>query len=203
MAGGVAAGRTGSIPANAGEPPPYTYNLVGIRVYPRERGGTLDDAKTAPTEQGLSPRTRGNQAKRRPRHRPPGSIPANAGEPPSAASSPSWVRVYPRERGGTHRHDPATSPGLGLSPRTRGNRGGVCSGGAWGGSIPANAGEPLTGPNGKCGGTVYPRERGGTDGAVKDSQVFGGLSPRTRGNRLGRRRCALVRGSIPANAGEP
>ena len=91
-----------------------------------------------------------------------GSIPANAGEPSTKAMPVSVARVYPRERGGTHMPRRSLTFAPGLSPRTRGNHDHKDEVGAQGGSIPANAGEPVgrDGPQVLKG--VYPRERGGT-----------------------------------------
>ena len=50
---------------------------------------------------------------------------------------------------------------------------------------------------------VYPRERGGTSPLWIFPISFQGLSPRTRGNLAGAGGRPPVRGSIPANAGEP
>ena len=50
---------------------------------------------------------------------------------------------------------------------------------------------------------VYPRVCGGTF-AIPGPGIRGrGLSPRVRGNRIGRMHSGIMRGSIPACAGEP
>ena len=70
----------------------------------------------------------------------------------------------------------------GLSPRTRGNRLQRVVAHVPGGSIPANAGEPVsTVPRHFLRG-VYPRERGGTLFRLPLLRLANGLSPRTRGN---------------------
>ena len=71
----------GSIPAHAGEPEAIPCWLVGLRVYPRARGGTLSRREDFNHARGLSPRTRGNPLREAPRTGQPGSIPAHAGEP--------------------------------------------------------------------------------------------------------------------------
>ena len=91
----------------------------------------------------------------------------------------------------------------GLSPRVRGNPGGVGSGCCVERSIPACAGEPalavrLPWPSG-----VYPRVCGGTRGRFRLLRRFRGLSPRVRGNQPLRRLRKSRPGSIPACAGEP
>ena len=238
--------RSGSIPANAGEPNTSALSIPRSRVYPRERGGTTDGAGAAFDTVGLSPRTRGNRGGLAGGAAGIGSIPANAGEPDSRGGCCASMRVYPRERGGTARVVISMAGLGGLSPRTRGNRGSGPVAGPLRGSIPANAGEPSsplpddaenrvyprerggTQPAGGAGATgggggsipanagepscdprrlprrgVYPRERGGTPDLVRYFDRRAGLSPRTRGNRLGSPLCAGRRGSIPANAGEP
>ena len=93
--------------------------------------------------QGLSPRGRGNPDVERLVVLWDRSIPAWAGEPPTARLSKSRLRVYPRVGGGTARVCDDAVVVVGLSPRGRGNplidRPAVAAGG----SIPAWAGEPL------------------------------------------------------------
>ena len=50
-----------------------------------------------------------------------GSIPASAGEPIYDTDWTDGTEVYPRECGGTSKAESADDPGLGLSPRVRGN----------------------------------------------------------------------------------
>ena len=71
------------------------------------------------------------------------------------------------------------------------------------GSIPASAGEPIE--RGPCPppARVYPRECGGTHGAVLRPDVSLGLSPRVRGNRINFTVVSGLSRSIPASAGEP
>ena len=90
----------------------------------------------------------------------------------------------------------------GLSPRGRGNRGGLRIAPVLYGSIPAWAGEPGRRTLEDPGSRVYPRVGGGT--SVPDASLIGeGLSPRGRGNRIRTIRKARKRRSIPAWAGEP
>ena len=71
----------------------------------------------------------------------------------------------------------------GLSPRVRGNpSGGTCTGISVG-SIPACAGEPSPVASDDPDDPVYPRVCGGTHIVRSQAAVFGGLSPRVRGNR--------------------
>ena len=206
----------GLSPASAGERDrlPAASVIAGAdRVYPRERGGTLDraagtrrggsipasagepDAKTPVGDdfQGSIPASAGNGPpdQRWKRPVPPtygGSIPASAGEPWRALTHPRAPRsrVYPRERGEPVADERDRPP---------------CS---LGGSIPASAGEPgqLRPPDVGT-SRVYPRERGGTLDLVRGGGERKGLSPRARGNRLARLPNAPGRGSIPASAGEP
>ena len=95
-----------------------------------------------PLREGLSPRTRGNRVSETQTADDTGSIPANAGEPSESRELAPLPRVYPRERGGTRVAIRLASPGLGLSPRTRGNHYLVEAHPIEVGSIPANAGEP-------------------------------------------------------------
>ena len=173
------------------------------RVYPRERGGTAHSPSPSFSTMGLSPRTRGNRRRRGAGAFPRRSIPANAGEPLRLPHFRRRGRVYPRERGGTARQSVTGALSWGLSPRTRGNPRAVNGGGGWPGSIPANAGEPLTRCSTTSTGGVYPRERGGTHARASAPARHQGLSPRTRGNRSSSKVRTSRLGSIPANAGEP
>ena len=74
-----------SIPACAGEPRPPSGRPRCPRVYPRVCGGTTEQPKLNGTNRGLSPRVRGNPRRVAGVPGPPGSIPACAGEPASAA----------------------------------------------------------------------------------------------------------------------
>ena len=114
---------TRSIPACAGEPARCHITPLVHTVYPRVCGGTRRVRSFRYSEEGLSPRVRGN-------HRPAAlvttqtrSIPACAGEPWLVCESRYLDTVYPRVCGGT------------LSPSHADY--------AIHGSIPACAGEPL------------------------------------------------------------
>ena len=71
------------------------------------------------------------------------------------------------------------------------------------GSIPACAGEPEVQLPWLCALWVYPRVCGGTSMSKSTLSEAQGLSPRVRGNQLGKQRIVLSNGSIPACAGEP
>ena len=71
------------------------------------------------------------------------------------------------------------------------------------GSIPAHAGEPCEFVRHPLTPWVYPRPRGGTFGGQGSEGVNIGLSPPTRGNRLGEPSAVRRARSIPAHAGEP
>ena len=153
------------------------------RVYPRGCGGTEEAWATPIRSGGLSPRVRGNPRGHPAQGRPPGSIPAGAGEPGSRTSAASEAGVYPRGCGGNR-------PRAARAARGRG-------------SIPAGAGEPGCGG---CGGAVrrvYPRGCGGTVWTAPRHWIESGLSPRVRGNRPAMPGRAAWRRSIPAGAGEP
>ena len=193
------------------------------RVYPRVCGGTGAGPAGPPGRSGLSPRVRGNPASCAAPRAGRRSIPACAGEPPTVSYRPSPCRVYPRVCGGTGHSTDTSRPtrvyprvcggtpsrpgaswtGWGLSPRVRGNPNRfltVCPSSR---SIPACAGEPLTGWRPAAGPGVYPRVCGGTSDGLAPSSWSGGLSPRVRGNRLPSEQQSHHPGSIPACAGEP
>ena len=98
----------------------------------------------AVTRNGLSPRVRGNHAKRRYHKMDIGSIPACAGEPRTALRPPGAPKVYPRVCGGTPGPVSDVQRCEGLSPRVRGNlHAGHTEAGRFR-SIPACAGEPTS-----------------------------------------------------------
>ena len=139
------AGRSRSIPAHAGEPRSKTARRSRSRVYPRACGGTPSVNRALYSNQGLSPRMRGNRLLRGYGTAKTRSIPAHAGEPDSIPRRPSWRRVYPRACGGTVIAGAGVSVMAGLSPRMRGNRAKRDARRAQAGSIPAHAGEPGSG----------------------------------------------------------
>ena len=152
-------------------------------VYPRVCGGTIATAVGAAFQQGLSPRVRGNLARRRRADVLVGSIPARAGEPATGLPAPTRWWVYPRVCGGTCRTASARYPSRGLSPRVRGNRPQRLRPYTRGRSIPARAGEPRYGNILDAIRQVYPRACGGTWASAVFSVSELGLSPRVRGNR--------------------
>ena len=151
-----------SIPASAGEPGVSKAASSQAKVYPRECGGTSIDSEGNPytevyprecggtairlgsleTEQGLSPRVRGNPGTDEDPRPWAGSIPASAGEPGSAGPGTRAKAVYPRECGGTNYSGIVRILGDGLSPRVRGNRVVMRIAPIGCRSIPASAGEP-------------------------------------------------------------
>ena len=132
----------GSIPAYAGEPCFWGGDMESIRVYPRVCGGTHRWKPPVKRKLGLSPRMRGNPEGRRVPLCWYGSIPAYAGEPPTAASHGSIPSVYPRVCGGTGACNAMREAKPGLSPRMRGNRDGGGDSVGWGGLSPRMRGNP-------------------------------------------------------------
>ena len=152
---------------------------------------------------GLSPRVRGNPARRPVVHQQAGSIPACAGEPKSGLTTGAWTSVYPRVCGGTPSIIAGKSRRSGLSPRVRGNRMQSVQQPVCIGSIPACAGEPphIVTRGDSIG--VYPRVCGGTNAPRTAMTIAQGLSPRVRGNPQINVRRVYAQRSIPACAGEP
>ena len=196
----------GSIPACAGEPILISSWRRFHSVYPRVCGGTLHRRRSLAATTGLSPRVRGNLALALITPDGTGSIPACAGEP--CARHPCCTRcsgdeVYPRVCGGTTLCLRRNRVLRGLSPRVRGNRDVRTEWRAVKRSIPACAGEPISGLTPNTTYKVYPRVCGGTPHRPRATRFVHGLSPRVRGNHPRRAMSALYMGSIPACAGEP
>ena len=186
-------------------------------------GGTGHPQDTNQGEAGLSPRVRGNRRRQAGADGRGGSIPACAGEPATSVPACADATVYPRVCGGTRCALGRKPVPAGLSPRVRGNHITYCEPFCGMRSIPACAGEPVTGIDGDvvravyprvCGGTrcprlsesrttVYPRVCGGTAHLPERQSEIEGLSPRVRGNHPTPLKLNRSRGSIPACAGEP
>ncbi len=151
------------------------------------------------------------------------SIPACAGESNLRVGCWHYRRVYPRVCGGITAVASRRSPAAGLSPRVRGNLGKDSDYPSRPRSIPACAGESLSGLAGGLALQVYPRVCGGivgtaavpgasrwvyprVCGGILHADLVGfrrrGLSPRVRGNRWGVMISRILPGSIPACAGE-
>ena len=195
--------RARSIPALAGKPARQAAAETRSAVYPRARGEAVDGSAQAREVPGLSPRSRGS-------HQIPGvgdlrprSIPALAGKP----EGPSWRTpgsgVYPRARGEARTVMPGLQLHAGLSPRSRGSPRRMAAARRPGGSIPALAGKPIRVGRLHCLHAVYPRARGEAHPTLRKPLRLEGLSPRSRGSQLYRRRPSQQPGSIPALAGKP
>ena len=92
---------------------------------------------------------------------------------------------------------------MGLSPRGRGNPTGGTDNISVTRSIPAWTGEPRSASSGPRSSPVYPRVDGGTLEGGQKSLRIQGLSPRGRGNLIGRHGWLGRKRSIPAWTGEP
>ena len=113
----LATGRSGSIPAWAGEPDPHTEPEHDDEVYPRVGGGASPFTSMGRTFMGLSPRGRGSRIHPAADAVLCGSIPAWAGEPRSLVPPPCCTRVYPRVGGGASIARHTNRSATGLSPR--------------------------------------------------------------------------------------
>ena len=194
---------SGSIPACAGEPPHHDTAYINAQIYPRVCGGTPPGRRKPQLWRDLSPRVRGN---------PPvvplakvfsESIPACAGEPGAGQSLQPDDEVYPRVCGGTAVVSAVPPLVESLSPRVRGNPLPEQGSPPPGRSIPACAGEPPFGDYRVSDARVYPRVCGGTGIVGVKQAVEQGLSPRVRGNPSRLASSRVIKGSIPACAGEP
>ena len=166
-------------------------------------GGTISPSVAVSRPVDLSPRGRGNLPRRKCCGASVGSIPAWAGEPGLADTTPGRAGVYPRVGGGTGLIPPGQCAGPGLSPRGRGNLADALPSVSHSRSIPAWAGEPPMPSKAEVMPPVYPRVGGGT-ATLNSVDAHGpGLSPRGRGNPGISFSLLLAGRSIPAWAGEP
>ena len=193
----------GSIPARAGEPSTPVASGPSQPVYPRACGGTAESPVLWIAAQGLSPRVRGNLCVAGVLDLDVGSIPARAGEPLQGRQHRNAHGVYPRACGGAVISTSNARSSQGLSPRVRGRLGTHVNRTLVGGSIPARAGEPRPASLQPSSRRVYPRACGGTIAIRAAKRSIRGLSPRVRGNLLGKSGSGVRDGSIPARAGEP
>ena len=115
------AGRTGPIPAGAGETRCWRTANVPQGAYPRRRGGNLAVKSEFSANLGLSPQARGKRLRGNPGAGWHGPIPAGAGETLRHAVIDLANRAYPRRRGGNRfRYRFNADLGRGLSPQARG-----------------------------------------------------------------------------------
>ena len=180
-------------------------------------GGTFIALAQGVLDSGLSPRVRGNLHRAGSGRAGFGSIPACAGEPPSASAPWRAKPVYPRVCGGTLCSELRDQDAKGLSPRVRGNRGpghrqlegvgfyprvcgeprGCRDGLALHRSIPACAGEPVSRFSPASIRRVYPRVCGGISVKTIQETMSSGLSPRVRGTGWMEDRRNATRGLSP------
>ena len=166
-------------------------------------GETSSRPMTPPQAGGLSPRGRGNRSGSGATATAQRSIPAWAGKPLSRKKVRFMDGVYPRVGGETMNKVNYVAGREGLSPRGRGNRPGLHQSRSSRRSIPAWAGKPSGGWSRPHQPRVYPRVGGETVVLPLLVRVFGGLSPRGRGNPCSTATSPARRGSIPAWAGKP
>ena len=193
----------GPIPACAGQPRSTAAASWPRRAYPRVCGATQKQTRRGVRGVGLSPRVRGNRPSGFNIISITGPIPACAGQPSCATSSPLKAGAYPRVCGATDPEAAGAVDCLGLSPRVRGNLRLLLLQALWLGPIPACAGQPLFLCASLGLSRAYPRVCGATSSSPTAIWKVKGLSPRVRGNLLARpHRCAML-GPIPACAGQP
>ncbi len=171
----------GSIPADAGLPKVNLFNEGATGVYPRGCGATQSRALATCKHEGLSPRMRGYPHDADLPQRVNGSIPADAGLPPTPLRNPASKKVYPRGCGATKSQQTGRETRRGLSPRMRGYQIPTDGQGNATRSIPADAGLPCLSSQASRSWKVYPRGCGATKSQQTGRETRRGLSPRMRG----------------------
>ena len=172
-------------------------------AYPRVCGATGHRGLTLFQLPGLSPRVRGNRNSQNLSGMIFGPIPACAGQPSCATSSPLKAGAYPRVCGATDPEAAGAVDCLGLSPRVRGNLRLLLLQALWLGPIPACAGQPLFLCASLGLSRAYPRVCGATVFELSTLAYQDGLSPRVRGNLARFVHAPYQFGPIPACAGQP
>ena len=199
----IANAQVRSIPAYAGDPPPFIGVTRPTKVYPRLRGGSFVGFAGHIKPCGLSPPTRGILYQANERSQATRSIPAYAGDPPGGACLATHYRVYPRLRGGSLVRLWSIVSRRGLSPPTRGILPACPCQLVPYRSIPAYAGDPFGMCARSAASAVYPRLRGGSATWYIFAEHPQGLSPPTRGIPALLDLGFYAFGSIPAYAGDP
>ena len=176
---------------------------MDARVYPRPHGEAANHSASTRVSGGLSPPTRGSRRDGERWSLPHGSIPAHTGKPPRCGCRQGRRGVYPRPHGEAAASGRAHRLRAGLSPPTRGSLAGPLVVGPTHGSIPAHTGKPANPKPWWRADTVYPRPHG--EAGLRQSALGGleGLSPPTRGSRLGACGLGPRHRSIPAHTGKP
>ena len=114
-------GQHGSIPARAGQPLLRSRPAPRSRVHPRSRGAATRNAVSLVLTQGPSPLARGSLHDDDDGRVRRGSIPARAGQPFSAGTTPPWCWVHPRSRGAAVNLTSGSVYPAGPSPLARGS----------------------------------------------------------------------------------
>ena len=215
-------GRRGCIPAYAGEALGREYAAGEYEVHPRVCGGSPAPPSAIWRGPGASPRMRGKLFDDDEYSYFSGCIPAYAGEALANASIaerrgciPAYAgeamrcqriryprRVHPRVCGGSVCGYSRLASVAGASPRMRGKlRIGDWTE-AFGGCIPAYAGEARPPSSAGTSGWVHPRVCGGSDSQGSGTIHCSGASPRMRGKHCSHYATPIGFGCIPAYAGE-
>ena len=132
-----------------------------------------------------------------------GSIPAHTGKPARQERRRPPDGVYPRTHGEAEVRVLRHVVCWGLSPHTRGSRGGRRRAPKRPGSIPAHTGKPPPPRWSRGRRGVYPRTHGEAATEGKGHYAGKGLSPHTRGSRIHASFLGLGLRSIPAHTGKP
>ena len=141
----IAQDRSGIIPAYAGNTIVGEYFVEDNGDHPRVCGEHSLIASVRSLNEGSSPRMRGTQVNVMPHGRPPGIIPAYAGNTSADAGGGAFLRDHPRVCGEHFQPFQAAHGYLGSSPRMRGTPVSIEAKKAASGIIPAYAGNTPTG----------------------------------------------------------
>ena len=193
--------RPGLIPARAGNTGVGVGSGAGSGAHPRSRGEHKYWGAHALTIPGSSPLARGTRLLYS-RHEPSsGLIPARAGNTSGARGYRRGWWAHPRSRGEHVRVHPVSSTAWGSSPLARGTHVAVAQSVRAVGLIPARAGNTQYRAEPPAPGWAHPRSRGEHAPSPLRNTTALGSSPLARGTPLPRNLGTLIRGLIPARAG--
>ena len=178
-----------------------TQHSGRTRDHPREYGENLSKVESSESDNGSSPRIRGEYLFGRLYGARTRIIPANTGRIQRKGLGWFCGWDHPREYGENEYYTRNNIHGVGSSPRIRGEFESVWADCVFHGIIPANTGRMTHPTRFPLHRGDHPREYGENGNADSPARVYYGSSPRIRGEYRVEQRKHVSVGIIPANTG--